>query len=231
MSSEATGSGEAAQGSPGDGGSRVRQPRRLLRSVSGDAAEVQVNLDFSSEADMVDTMRLGIALQPIATALFANSPFRDGKPTGYLSWRSHVWTDTDPDRCVSSTDVIWCDHPRVLEGLRAAVFASGSSSALMRSGHQTMQTQRPSLHPSARLLTRSRADTLPRASNRCLAAGVASCHLCLMKTSASHGTWSMRSTCPCILCTGAQPRRWSCQAPSVCSHEDKCDAAAPTLPT
>ena len=58
----------------------------------------QVNLDFSSEADMVDTMRLGIALQPIATALFANSPFRDGKPTGYLSWRSHVWTDTDPDR-------------------------------------------------------------------------------------------------------------------------------------
>ena len=50
---------------------------------------------------MVETMRLGIALQPIATALFANSPFRDGKPTGYLSWRSHVWTDTDPDRCAS----------------------------------------------------------------------------------------------------------------------------------
>ena len=60
---------------------------------------LQVNLDFCSEADMVDTMRLGIALQPLATALFANSPFRDGKPTGYLSWRSHVWTDTDPDRC------------------------------------------------------------------------------------------------------------------------------------
>ena len=59
---------------------------------------LQVNLDFSSEADMVDTMRLGLALQPIATALFANSPFRDGRPTGYLSWRSHVWTDTDPDR-------------------------------------------------------------------------------------------------------------------------------------
>jgi hypothetical protein len=43
---------------------------------------------------MVQMARLGIALQPIATALFANSPFRDGKPTGYLSWRSHVWTDT-----------------------------------------------------------------------------------------------------------------------------------------
>lgn len=55
---------------------------------------LQVNLDFQDEADMVQMARLGIALQPIATALFANSPFRDGKPTGYLSWRSHVWTDT-----------------------------------------------------------------------------------------------------------------------------------------
>lgn len=54
----------------------------------------QVNLDFEDEADMVQMARLGIALQPIATALFANSPFRDGKPTGYLSWRSHVWTGT-----------------------------------------------------------------------------------------------------------------------------------------
>lgn len=53
-----------------------------------------MNLDFEDEADMVQMARLGIALQPIATALFANSPFRDGKPTGYLSWRSHVWTDT-----------------------------------------------------------------------------------------------------------------------------------------
>ena len=48
---------------------------------------------------MVDKVRLGIALQPIATALLANSPFRNGAPTGFLSWRSHVWTDTDPDRC------------------------------------------------------------------------------------------------------------------------------------
>ena len=60
---------------------------------------VQVNLDFSSEADMVKKFRVGIALQPIATALFADSPFVDGKPSGYLSYRSHVWTDTDPDRC------------------------------------------------------------------------------------------------------------------------------------
>jgi len=60
---------------------------------------VQVNLDFESEADMVRKMRVSLALQPIATALFANSPFTDGKPNGYMSYRSHVWTDTDPDRC------------------------------------------------------------------------------------------------------------------------------------
>lgn len=59
---------------------------------------VQVNLDFSSEADMVDKFRVGLALQPVATALFANSPFVEGKPSGYLSYRSHAWTDTDPDR-------------------------------------------------------------------------------------------------------------------------------------
>ncbi len=60
---------------------------------------IQVNLDFADEADMVKKFRVGLALQPVATALFANSPFADGKPTGYLSYRSHVWTDTDPDRC------------------------------------------------------------------------------------------------------------------------------------
>jgi glutamate--cysteine ligase len=59
---------------------------------------VQVNLDFGSEADMVHKFRTSLALQPIATALFANSPFTDGKPNGYLSYRSHVWEDTDPDR-------------------------------------------------------------------------------------------------------------------------------------
>jgi glutamate--cysteine ligase len=59
---------------------------------------VQVNLDFASEADMVKKFRVGLALQPIATALFADSPFTEGKPNGYLSYRSHIWTDTDPDR-------------------------------------------------------------------------------------------------------------------------------------
>ncbi|KAL0890888.1 hypothetical protein Bca101_014871 [Brassica carinata] len=59
---------------------------------------VQVNLDFSSEADMIRKFRAGLALQPIATALFANSPFTEGKPNGFLSMRSHIWTDTDKDR-------------------------------------------------------------------------------------------------------------------------------------
>jgi glutamate--cysteine ligase len=61
-------------------------------------ATVQVNLDFASEADMVKKMRVALALQPIATALFANSPFTEGKPNGYLSVRSNIWLDTDPDR-------------------------------------------------------------------------------------------------------------------------------------
>jgi glutamate--cysteine ligase len=59
---------------------------------------VQVNLDYGSEADMVKKFRVSLALQPIATALFADSPFTEGKPNGYLSYRSHIWTDTDPDR-------------------------------------------------------------------------------------------------------------------------------------
>jgi glutamate--cysteine ligase len=59
---------------------------------------VQTNLDFASEADMVKKLRVSLALQPIATALFANSPFADGKPNGYLSYRAHVWTDTDNNR-------------------------------------------------------------------------------------------------------------------------------------
>ncbi|MFY0621854.1 MAG: glutamate--cysteine ligase [Pelagimonas sp.] len=59
---------------------------------------VQVNLDFASEADMVQKMRVAIALQPVATALFANSPFFDGKPNGHKSWRSRIWRDLDDAR-------------------------------------------------------------------------------------------------------------------------------------
>jgi glutamate--cysteine ligase len=79
--------------------------RRYMPKVGGYGHEmmfrtctVQVNLDFSSEADMVRKFRVGLALQPIATALFANSPFREGKANGFLSYRSQVWTDVDNDR-------------------------------------------------------------------------------------------------------------------------------------
>jgi glutamate--cysteine ligase len=59
---------------------------------------VQVNLDFASEADMVKKLRVALSLQPVATALFANSPFIDGAPNGHKSWRSRVWRDLDADR-------------------------------------------------------------------------------------------------------------------------------------
>ena len=59
---------------------------------------IQVNLDYASEADMVQKFRTSLALQPLATALFANSPFTEGKPNGFLSYRSHIWSDTDPHR-------------------------------------------------------------------------------------------------------------------------------------
>ena len=59
---------------------------------------VQVNLDFASEADMVKKLRVGLALQPVATAIFANSPFTEGRPNGFLSYRAEIWRDTDPDR-------------------------------------------------------------------------------------------------------------------------------------
>jgi glutamate--cysteine ligase len=79
--------------------------RRYMPLVGGKGLDmmlrtctVQANLDFSSEADMIDKFRMSLALQPIATALFANSPFVEGKPSGLLSSRADVWTDTDPDR-------------------------------------------------------------------------------------------------------------------------------------
>lgn len=71
---------------------------RLGKQMMFRSCTVQTNLDFSSEADMVKKMRVSIALQPLATALFANSPFAEGRTNGFLSYRSHVWGDTDPDR-------------------------------------------------------------------------------------------------------------------------------------
>jgi glutamate--cysteine ligase len=71
---------------------------RLGRQMMFRSCTVQTNLDFASEADMVKKFRVGLALQPIATALFANSPFAEGRLNGFLSYRAHIWTDTDPDR-------------------------------------------------------------------------------------------------------------------------------------
>ena len=71
---------------------------QLGRDMMFRTSTVQVNLDFSSEADMVKKLRVSLALQPVAAALFANSPFTEGKPNGYKSFRSAVWLDTDPDR-------------------------------------------------------------------------------------------------------------------------------------
>jgi glutamate--cysteine ligase len=71
---------------------------RLGHQMMFRSCTVQTNLDFGSEADMRKKLRVSLALQPIATALFANSPFAEGRTNGFLSYRSHVWGDTDPDR-------------------------------------------------------------------------------------------------------------------------------------
>ncbi|SPF79730.1 glutamate--cysteine ligase [Pseudoprimorskyibacter insulae] len=68
------------------------------RSMMRRTCTVQVNLDFSSEADMVQKMRVALALQPVATALFANSPFFEGKPNGMKSYRSWIWRNLDDAR-------------------------------------------------------------------------------------------------------------------------------------
>jgi glutamate--cysteine ligase len=79
--------------------------RRYMPRVGGYGLEmmfrtctVQSNFDFSSESDMVQKLRVALALQPVATALFANSPFREGKPNGFMSYRSQIWTDVDNQR-------------------------------------------------------------------------------------------------------------------------------------
>ncbi|MBM4266037.1 MAG: glutamate--cysteine ligase [Deltaproteobacteria bacterium] len=72
-----------------------RYGQRMMKQT----ATVQVNLDYSSEADAMKKMRVSTGLAPILNAIFANSPICDGRPTGYLSYRGHIWTDTDPARC------------------------------------------------------------------------------------------------------------------------------------
>ena len=79
-------------------GAYMQKKGQLGLDMMKSTATVQVNLDFSSEADMVRKLRVSLALQPVATAMFANSPFSGGKLNGYRSFRSAIWQDTDPDR-------------------------------------------------------------------------------------------------------------------------------------
>jgi glutamate--cysteine ligase len=72
---------------------------KLGLQMMATTASIQVNLDYADETDMVKKMRVAQALQPIVTAIFANSPFSVGKPNGYLNYRAHIWDHTDPDRC------------------------------------------------------------------------------------------------------------------------------------
>ncbi|MAI90858.1 glutamate--cysteine ligase [Ponticaulis sp.] len=76
----------------------MRKVGRLGQQMMFRSCTVQTNLDFADEADMVKKYRVSLALQPLGTALFANSPFAEGRPNGYQSYRANVWTDTDPDR-------------------------------------------------------------------------------------------------------------------------------------
>src|SRR5207237_9703761 len=80
---------------------RDHRPRngRPGRAMMVPTCSVQGDLGYGCEADMVKKFRVSLALQPVAVALFANSPFVEGRPSGLLSHRSLVWTDTDPDRC------------------------------------------------------------------------------------------------------------------------------------
>lgn len=82
---------------------REDMPKRgtLGLNMMQSTAALQVTADFATEADMVKKMRVALALQPVVTALFANAPFAEGRFSGYLSYRSFIWTDTDPARCGS----------------------------------------------------------------------------------------------------------------------------------
>lgn len=71
----------------------------LGQSMMKQTATVQVNLDFADEADAIEKMRVGIGIGPLLNAMLANSPLSEGRANGYLSYRAHVWTDTDPARC------------------------------------------------------------------------------------------------------------------------------------
>jgi glutamate--cysteine ligase len=100
---------------------------------------VQVNLDVASEADMVKKFRVSLALQPIATALFADSPFTEGKPNGYLSYRSHIWTDTNATSTTCST----CPCTSAIAMASTSTAAARASAISCRAGCRRCQAHCP----------------------------------------------------------------------------------------
>ena len=108
---------------------------------------VQVNLDYGAEADMVRKLRVSLALQPLATALFANSPFTEGQPNGFLIIRAQVWTDTDDAR----------------SGIPAVMFETGSVSSATPNGWSTVPMY--FVYPRGPVDRRGRAD-VPRLPGR-----------------------------------------------------------------
>ena len=74
------------------------QRGKLAAHMMKGTCSVQANYDYSSEADCARKVRLCSGLAPLTTALFANSPLLENKPTGFKSYRGHIWTKTDPDR-------------------------------------------------------------------------------------------------------------------------------------
>ena len=135
---------------------------------------IQVNLDYASEADMVKKFRVGLALQPVATALFANSPFTEGKPNGYKSFRSHIWEDTDPDRTGMLPFVFedgfgyerYCDY--ALDVPMYFVFRDGKyidvAGESFRDFLDGKLPQLPGEKPTADRLDRPSLDRLPRSA-------------------------------------------------------------------
>jgi glutamate--cysteine ligase len=72
-----------------------RLGQRMMKQTAG----VQANLDYGDERDAIRKFRLAMGLAPLLYAIFANSPIADGNLNGYESFRGHIWSDTDPDRC------------------------------------------------------------------------------------------------------------------------------------
>ncbi len=136
-------------------------------------ATVQVNLDFASEADMVKKLRVSVALQPLATAIFANSPFTDGKPNGFLSYRSEIWRDTDNARAgmmpFAFEDGMGSNAMSTTRSTSRCISSSGETAIWMWRAHRsaTFWTAGIRRCRERRPSSRIGRTTFPRSSPRC----------------------------------------------------------------